>query len=153
MIIRHVKKGEEEALFCVFYSAIHQTAAKDYSALQLNAWAPLDIDKEQWAHVIQKNQPWVVELNGESVAYADLQPDGTIDHFFVSAAHSRQGIGSALMKQIINQAGYLGINTICSHVSKTAEPFFASHGFFIVKRKSVTLRGVSFDNVLMHKRL
>jgi hypothetical protein len=34
-------------------------------------------------------------LEGGSVAYADVQPNGYIDHFFVAAAFVRQGVGGA----------------------------------------------------------
>lgn len=53
--------------------------------------APADIDLERWANHIKELQPFVVELDGEIAGYADVQPNGYIDHFFVSGTYSRQG--------------------------------------------------------------
>jgi putative acetyltransferase len=45
-------------------------------------------------------RPFVVVRDGEPVAYADPQPSGYIDHFFVAAAHAKQGLGRLLMAHI-----------------------------------------------------
>ena len=153
MIIRRMKPGEEQSLFDVFYSSIHHIAANDYSPIQINTWAPLDFDMDLWVELMQKNNPFVAEIKGILAGYADLQANGYIDHFFVSPNYARSGIGSALMRRILIQARCLGITTLSSNVSKTAEPFFKAHGFFIVERKMTKLRGVDFENTLRHKHL
>ncbi|MEA3139470.1 MAG: putative acetyltransferase [Gammaproteobacteria bacterium] len=48
--------------------------------------------------------PFVADLNGELVGYADVQSNGYIDHFFVSGKHPRRGIGSLIMKKILAEA-------------------------------------------------
>ena len=45
-----------------------------------------------------KTKPFVAEIEGQIVGYADLQEDGYIDHFFVSGSMARRGVGSALMR-------------------------------------------------------
>lgn len=45
MHVRLFQLGEELALFEGYYFAIHLIARKNYSEEQLNAWAPLDIDR------------------------------------------------------------------------------------------------------------
>ena len=46
--IRRYKHGEEQALFAVYYSAIHLTASRDYTPEQVQAWAPRDLDAALW---------------------------------------------------------------------------------------------------------
>jgi putative acetyltransferase len=46
MIIREFRLGDEPALYQVFFSAIHEIASKDYTPQQVNAWAPIEIDRE-----------------------------------------------------------------------------------------------------------
>src|SRR5580704_6773468 len=91
--IRPYKPGEEQALFAVYYSAIHLTASRDYTPEQIQAWAPKGLDMNLWACRIRGINPFVAESNGEVVGYADLQANGYIDHFFVSGTHARRGIG------------------------------------------------------------
>ena len=153
MEIRRFRPGDEAALFNVYFTAIHGVASRDYSPEQVEAWAPADLDAVLWANRIQGIQPFVVELGVEIVGYADVQPDGYVDHFFVSGAHPRQGIGTRLMARIHEDAASLGLTELTSEVSKTAEPFFVLHGFKVVERRFPVLRGVALQNALMRKEL
>ena len=87
------------------------------------------------------------------MGYADIQPNGYIDHFFISGPYARQGVGTLLMKHIQKEAQLLGIAEMTSDVSKTAEPFFLRHGFQVVKRGFPIRRGVTLQNALMRKKL
>ncbi|EBV9523195.1 GNAT family N-acetyltransferase, partial [Salmonella enterica subsp. enterica serovar Typhimurium var. 5-] len=102
---------------------------------------------------IKELQPFVVELDGEIAGYADVQPNGYIDHFFVSGTYSRQGVGTLLMNCIHEEARQRGISELTSNVSKAAEVFFLRHGFHIVERGFPICRGVTLQNALMRKCL
>ncbi|MDM0069661.1 GNAT family N-acetyltransferase [Variovorax sp. J31P207] len=153
MEIRRFRLGDEAALFRVYFTAIHEIASGDYSPEQLDAWAPADLDPALWASRVQGIQPFVALLGDEIVGYADVQHDGYIDHFFVSGAHPRQGIGTRLMARIHEEARLLGLSELTSDVSMTAEPFFALHGFKVVERRFPVRRGVTLQNALMRKAL
>jgi len=148
-VIRPFQPGDEPALHAVFHSAVHGIAAARYRPEQLNAWAPADYDMTQWAERIRRNQPFVAEIDAQPVAYADLQANGTIDHFFVSAARARQGIGQQLMDHILELVVQRGLSRVQAHVSLSAEPFFARNGFAVTTRQTVTVRGVPLANALM----
>lgn len=149
--IRRFRIGDEIGLFDVFYSAIHDIASRDYTPDQIEAWAPADIDPKLWANHLRDLRPFVAEIDGEIVGYADIQPNGYIDHFFVSGSHPRRGIGSLLMNRIHEEARFLGIDELTSDVSKTAEPFFVLNGFHVVERGFPVLRGVILQNAKMRK--
>lgn len=153
MEIRRFRIGDEAALFRVYFSAIHDVASRDYTPEQVEAWAPADLDADLWANRVRGIRPFIVEIGDEVVGYADVQEDGYIDHFFVSGAHPRQGIGARLMARIHEEARSLGLTALTSDVSKTAEPFFAHHGFQVVERRFPVRRGVTLQNALMRKVL
>src|SRR5690606_27416278 len=142
MNIRRFKNGDENALYHVFFSAVHDTASMDYAPEQLEAWAPAVIDLDLWASRMRERQPIVVERANEIVGYADIQSNGFIDDLFLSGIFARQGIGSLLMNRILEEAKRLGIAEITSNVSKTAESFFLRHGFYVVERAFPIRRGV-----------
>ncbi len=96
-------------------------------------------------------QPFVAEIDGCPVGYADLQTSGYIDHFFVAASHAGQGVGRALMAHIFRQALQRDIAALSADVSLTAEPFFASNGFVVATRQEVLIRGATLSNALMKK--
>lgn len=153
MNIRRFSDGDEEALFHVFLSSVHGIASRDYTPAQIAAWAPENANLRQWASRIRLLQPFVVEIDGEIAGYADIQPDGYIDHFYVSGHFSGQGAGALLMHRIHEEATLLGIKALSSHVSKTAEPFFLRHGFYVVERQFPVRQGVTLQNALMRKAL
>lgn len=149
--IRRYERGEEPALFEIYCTAIHLVASRDYTAEQVQAWAPLDFDSVLWRDTIRHINPFVAELAGELVGYADVQSNGYIDHFFVSGRHPRRGIGTLLMQQILDEARALGIETLTSDVSRTAQPFFERFGFVVVEQRSPVLRGIVIPNALMQR--
>lgn len=153
MHIRPFHPGDEPALHSVYHSAVHRLASKNYTPEQIQAWAPIDLDQNIWAKRMQSIQPFVVESAGEILAYADVQSSGYIDHFFVAAPHARQGIGSLLMNHLQSVAHAQAIAALTADVSRTAQPFFAKHGFIIVEQRLPVVRGVVIPNALMRKTL
>ena len=151
--IRRFRTGDAHALFEIFHSAVHLVACADYTPEQIDAWAPSTLDQCLWAQRLPALSPFVAELNGRPVGYADLQLSGYIDHFFVSGHHARTGIGTRLMAALHVEAKRLQLDQLTSDVSLTAELFFAQAGFTLVARREVVLRGVPILNARMRKAL
>ncbi len=153
MPIRNFLPGDEPALRAVFYSSVHDLARHQYTAEQLDAWAPRQYDAGQWGERIRGNQPFVAEIEGHIAAYADLQASGYIDHFFVAGAYAGRGVARALMAHIHQAAASRGITHLFADVSLTAEPFFEKSGFVVEARQLVEVRGVVLANARMCKEL
>ncbi|HDC4549298.1 TPA: GNAT family N-acetyltransferase [Enterobacter kobei] len=153
MKIRRFCNGDEIALLRVFLSSVHTIASRYYTHEQIEAWAPPDINREQWANHMTELRPFVAEVNGEIVGYADIQPNGYIDHFYVSGTCSGQGIGTLLMNYVHKESILLGVDQLTSNVSKAAEKFFEWQGFYVVERCFPVCRGVILQNALMRKNL
>ena len=151
--LREFRLGDEPALRVVFESAIHEVAIRDYTAAQINAWAPRQFDPALWAKRMQGIAPFVVERDDAIVAYADVQPNGYIDHLFVAADANGQGIGGRLMRRIHERAEELNIAELTSEVSRTAQPFYKHFGFEIVDRHVKEVRGVGIEYAAMRKLL
>jgi putative acetyltransferase len=147
--VREFRAGDEPALSAVFFSAVHEVACADYTPEQIEAWAPREYDCVAWAARMQGIRPFVAERGGVIVGYADVQPDGYIDHFFVAAGAARRGVGASLMRRIHQAAALRGAALLTSNVSITARPFFEKFGFVVVEPQTVTLRGVSMTNFRM----
>lgn len=147
--IRRYQPGDEAALFDVHYSAIHVVASRDYSVEQIEAWAPRDLDPIVWRERIQRINPYVVESDGRVVAYADLQPNGYIDQFFVSGRHPRRGCGALLMNHLLSEARKCGLCELTSDVSRTAQGFFERFGFRVIEQRFPMRRGIVLPNALM----
>ncbi len=153
MHIRTFRNGDETSLRAIFHSSVHDLARHQYTAEQLDAWAPRQYDAGQWGERIRGNQPFVAEIEGHIAAYADLQASGYIDHFFVAGAYAGRGVARALMAHIHQAAASRGITHLFADVSLTAEPFFEKSGFVVEARQLVEVRGVVLANARMCKEL
>jgi putative acetyltransferase len=151
--VREFRPGDEPMLHEVFFSAVHEVACRDYTQEQVDTWAPRDHDPEAWAQRMRGIRPFVAEEGGAILGYADLQADGYIDHFFVAGGAGGRGVGRRLMERLLERAGELRLTAMHSHVSLTAQPFFARFGFGIVAQRRPVVDGVEFSNALMRKAL
>ena len=151
--IRVYQRGDEAALWQIYYQSIHETASADYTPEQVNVWAPSGCDLPQWAARIQRLAPFVALRGEEIVGYADVQPSGYIDHFFVSPSFGRQGVGTLLMRRIHEAALLQGIDHLFSNVSITARRFFEQWNFAVERAQTVHIQGVALNNYRMSKAL
>jgi putative acetyltransferase len=151
--IRDFRIGDEMALRAVFHSAVHVTAAKSYTQIQIDAWAPREIDVNAWIRRMREIRPFVVETGDRIIGYADVQASGYIDHFYVAGACARQGVGTLLMNHIFGAAQRQNLELLTSDVSRSAQPFFQKFGFVVVEQRSPLVRGVVVPNARMQKTL
>jgi putative acetyltransferase len=147
--LREFQIGDEIALAGVFQSSIRELACLDYTTQQIEAWVGATLNFELWVERIRELKPFVIEIDAVIGAYADLQIDGYIDHFFVAGLYARKGLGSMLMNHIIENAIAKGIATLTADVSLNAQSFFTRFGFVIVEQASRKIQGITLPNALM----
>lgn len=153
LYIRQYQPGEEQQLWELFYHTIHLVNIQDYSALQVNAWAPRKLELTDWIIKIHKRSPFVCLLKNKIVGYSDLQENGYIDHFFCHHDYQGKGVGRALMAHINKLANQQKITKLTAEVSLTARAFFEAMGFEVVRKQQVLIRQQLLTNYKMHKIL
>jgi putative acetyltransferase len=153
MQVRKFKSGEELELWQLFHDTIHQINKSDYTTEQTMAWSPDTPDIEQWRARIHGISPFVVEHEGTLLGYAGIQLTGYIDHFYIHHQWQRRGVGSLLMRKILEVAKENNISKLVSDVSITARPFFESWGFEVEQEQLVQIRGSILKNFKMMRIL
>ena len=129
MVIRRYNRGEESAVWKVYFAATHESNARDYHADLIDRWAPLDPDTGQWADRLAQKNPFVAVVDEEIVGMAEIEPDGFIDYFYVHPRWQDRGIGKALLATLESEAAKLGVSVISADVSITAKALFLVEGF------------------------
>ena len=153
MIVRNFHKTDIKTLIEIFRETVHKVCCADYSLEQLNTWAPEFIDAAQWESRLEKSYTLVAEENGVILGFANLENNGNIDMFYVSAEAQGKGVGKTLLRHLEKHAKDLKLEKITSDVSLTARKFF-QHSDFLTDEEYVKVRnGVEFKNTLMSKRL
>jgi putative acetyltransferase len=153
MVIRRYNRGEESAVWMVFFAATHESNARDYHADLIERWAPHDKDMSQWADRLAQKNPFVAVVDEEIVGMAEIGPDGFIDYFYIHPRWQDRGIGKALLATLEAEAAKLGVNVVSANVSITAKAFFLSRGFRITEAKSNVILGHPAPNFRMQKTL
>jgi len=153
MLVRKYQPGEETELWRLYFNTVRTVAIRDYTFEQVRAWAPDEVDPERWRRRIEGINPFVCVRGQVIVGYADLQPTGYIDHFFVHHQWQGQGVGKRLFETIESEAKLQDVDQLSADVSITARPFFESRGFRVVAPQEVTLGTVVLRNFKMTKTI
>lgn len=151
--IRVYQEADAPVLAELYYQTIHQINRQDYSAEQVNAWAPeASRQADKWREKWKKLAPMVAVMGDKIVGFAEFESNGHIDCFYCHHDYQGCGVGSALMAEIEKRAGESGVERIYAEVSTTAKRFFEAKGFVVVKAQEVNLRGVKLTNFVMEKK-
>ena len=79
MEIRRYRPGEEAEIWRLYFDTTHQIVACEYTAEQIERWAPADVDIEAWSRKLARTRPFVAVAENAIVGFAELEPDGHID--------------------------------------------------------------------------
>ena len=152
--IRRFQKGDAPAIARLFHDTVRTVNLGDYSPLQVQAWAPDDMEFRNWAKVCADRFTLVVEMEDGTIAgFAELEDNGHVDCFYCHKDYQRQGIGRLLYETIERQAMSTRRTSLFVEASITAKPFFERMGFSLLTEQTVSCRGQSFINFKMEKQL
>lgn len=151
--IRLYRPDDSDTLAEIFTAAIHHAAPDYYTAEEIHAWAPPEIDYSEWEQKLGERPPFVAVLDKQIVGFMTLAEDGYVDRTYIHPDHQRKGIAGKLYAHIERTAGIKGLNKLYVDASHMAKPFFASMGFKVVRLNTICKGVVSLDNWRMEKYL
>jgi putative acetyltransferase len=151
--IRKYKPSDLREMLKLFYDTVHTINAADYTQSQLEVWAPRQPDTERCATALEENCTYVALFEGHIVGFGDITPGGYLDRLYVHKDFQRQGIATALLHKLVEEAIARGIAELSTEASITARPFFEAHGYEYVKEQNKIKSGVAFKNYIMRKRI
>lgn len=141
MTLRPYRPADCPHLAELFTSTVHTVCARDYTQVQLDAWADGQVDLAAWNASFLAHTTLVAVEGGSIVGFADLAPDGYLDRLYVHKDWQRRGVASALCDALSGAK--------VTHASLTARPFFEKRGWRVVKEQQVERHGVLLTNFVM----
>lgn len=159
IVVRDAKVEDAESIVTAHFSAVHQTAAKDYAQEILDEWSSSNLS-ERVAKMEQviKNSPEgevmiVAELDGRVVGFGSIVPKkNELRAVYVSAEAGSRGVGQAILEELESKARKLKVPELNLDSSFTAEHFYVIHGYQVVERSQHTLSsGRKMGCVIMRK--
>ena len=150
MMIRAYRPADLSAVLELFYDTVHGACARDYSAAQLDAWAPKTPDAAAWGEALRTGTTLVAEEDGRLLGFGTLRGDGYLDLLYVRGDCQGRGVGGALLDFLEFQCPAARLTV---HASKTARGFFEGRGFRMVREQRAERRGQVLVNFEMEKEM
>ncbi|WP_066042094.1 GNAT family N-acetyltransferase [Herbiconiux solani] len=138
----------------LFLAAVTETAAADYTAAEIDAWADRERrDLGRWDAAMRARGAFVAEIGAELAGFSDVGPEGYVDMMFVAPRFLRRGVARTLIAHGEALARGRGVSELSADVSITARLFFESQGFAVEAQQAPVRRGVTLTNFRMRKPL
>lgn len=149
--VRPFTPQDTESTWQVFHAAVHRTAAADYSAEQVSAWAPDTADLTAWRQRREQAHTFVVLVDGHVAGFGDVTDAGLVDMLFVHPDYAGQGLARLILEAVIRRAREKGLARLHTHASRTARPVFERLGFVTDGLNDPNwIRGHNLPNYDMH---
>ena len=151
MQIRNYCPADLDAVLEVFQRAVHETASRDYTPEEIEAWAPEVPDRAMWEKRLASGQTWVCEEQGRIAGFARVEPDGYVDLMFVHPDIQGQGVAALLFNRIIIWAKAQKIKTLVTESTISGRGFFNNRGFRVVSEQHLGRNGATLLNFVMER--
>ncbi|HEY1068554.1 MAG TPA: GNAT family N-acetyltransferase [Pirellulales bacterium] len=149
--IRRAVADDHSGLAALFADAILTTGPSGYSPQQVTAWASADFESIRSG--LLSGHTLVAEDESGIVGFSDLAAEGYVSALFVRGDRQRQGVGSALLAEIIAEARRQGVARLQTRASVFSRGTFAKFGFRLIDVQIVERRGATFQQEIMELML
>lgn len=148
MQLREYRSSDCAEMAELFYQTVHSVNAMDYTKEQMDVWAAGTMDLQAWDSSFQAHTTIVAVGNGEIIGFGDMDKAGYLDRLYVHKDHQGKGIATAICDALERTVEG---ETLTTHASITAKPFFLHRGYRVVKEQTVLRQGIPLTNYLMEK--
>ena len=151
MKLREYKPEDGNEVIKMFYDTIHSVSSADYTAEQLDAWAPKNIESPELRDRLSNTYSVVVEQDGLIIGFGNEHGVGYFDCLYTHKDYQRIGVASLIADDIEGYFFHQGIDTITTDASITAKPFFEKRGYVVLREQIVESRGQHLTNFKMQR--
>ena len=149
--------NELRELYC---NTVTHINSKDYDENQITAWLKPWRDANYvpgerggaFAEKLTSQHFFIAMIDDVIAGFGSVDDTGYLDFMYVSKDHQRMGVAKRLLDEIEDISRETGVTELNSIVSKTARGFFEKHGFNVIRQDTVEIRGATFvDNIMVKK--
>ena len=131
--VRFAKSEDARGILEAHYSAVHETAAKDYPLDIRRGWAQqvtaARID-QYLRNALPHETTLVADISGRVAGFGVIiESNNELRAVYVTAKYGKQGIGSALLRELERLAKQRDCTELRMDSSLTAAPFYLRHGY------------------------
>lgn len=151
MNIRLANEFDLPALAALFRQTVLDNAPVRYTPEQTKVWASLASEIEHFRPLILDVNTFIAFDDSGILGFAGIGEDGHVASAYVRGDRLHQGIGSALMKAVLNYAQTHKIHRLYAEASEFSLGLFEKFGFRLYDTEVVNRKGVQFERYLMER--
>ena len=152
-LLRTAIESDLPALAKLFNDSVRQIAPQKYSPEQVDAWAVSAMDTNFFSRFILESTTFIAEENDLILGFGGITTAGQITSLYVRGDFNRKGIGSRLLKKILEYARINQCDRLYTEASEFSKPLFKKFGFEIYGEEETIRNGVQFQRYLMQKSI
>jgi len=155
--LRRARAGDGAAICEIQIAAIRELGRSHYTQAEVDAWSGVhdgSLSPERSEGAVLESFTIVAEASGSIIAFGTLDDNGEVGAVYVRPEWTRQCIGSAVLSELLSEAGRRGLAHVCTKASLSGEAFYAQAGFEAQERRRHRFRsGEKIDYIWMVKQL
>jgi putative acetyltransferase len=151
--IREATLNDLPEITSIFRDTVRSINSRDYSEKQIATWSSGADDTEVWEDRINNLYFIVAEYKNEIVGFAHITKGCNLDGLYVHKNYQRRTIGSKLLRIAESHIMAEGYEVINADASITAQDFYDSHFFDVIKRQKKSYKGMGFAYSIVSKEL
>ena len=153
-MIRLYVPADLESIVSLFTQTVHLVSSSYYSPEEVEAWAPSQPDMASWGCFFDERYTLVMDSVAGITGFGCLSVEGDIvDMLFTHHARQSEGIGSAILEALENEAIRRGSDEIKLTASATAWAFYQKRGYQYHHSEKKTYGLIAFDCQVLCKAL
>jgi putative acetyltransferase len=140
--IRRAERRDSADVRRVVERAIRVSAAAEYSAAQVDAWASGGTEARA-AEMIDRTVAFVAESDGRLVGFSNLDQDD-VDQMYIDPDFEGRGVARRLYDAVEAEARARGVTELTVTASLQAVPAFRAFGFGAEQERDRSYNGETF---------
>lgn len=153
MRVRAYTPDDAAACAEVFYRAVQEGAASQYSQEQRDVWCKAVPETAKYVERLAPLTTFVAVERQSILGFMSLRNDGELDMAFVLPEARGTGVAGKLYNAIETEAIRRGFSKITVHASHLFRPFLERRKWGVVRPNTVERDGVTLNNWVMERSL
>lgn len=150
--LRPATAGDLPTLRRIYSNAVSAAGPAAYTPEQVEVWRGF-ADDPRFTGFVLDIATYVAEVAREIAGFCGINPAGHIASLYIAAEHAGRGLGTALLERVIALHPTPAAGRYFAEASRFSLSVFKRCGFHEVGRDRVVRGGVSFERILVERRV
>jgi putative acetyltransferase len=144
--LRPAAPADLPVLAALYADTARRLGPQCYTPEQVEAWVRFGAVTPAFHDYVLGATSWVLQsAAGELLGFSGVDDAGEVRSFYIRADHTRQGLGSRLLRHVLADAQARGLARFTAWATPFSLPVFRREGFALERVVREPFEGVLFD--------